>query len=120
MALTTINGWYTTQIDYVLAFPQADCERELYMQIPKGFEIEGSPRDEYVLRLNANVYGQRQAGRVWNDHLVNILVNQLNFKQSKVDECVFYRGNTMYLLYTDDSILAGPDQDEINQIIHDI
>ena len=40
--------------------------------------------------------------------MVNKLVNELGFKQSKVDECVFYRGQTIYVLNTDDSILAGP------------
>jgi hypothetical protein len=29
---------------------------------------------------------------------------------------VFYRGNVIYLLYTDDSILAGPDEDELNDV----
>ena len=48
------------------------------------------------------------------------MVNDLHFKQSKVDECVFYRGKTIYVLYTDDSILASPDQKEIDQIIKDL
>jgi hypothetical protein len=34
-----------------------------------------------------------------------------------VDECVFYRGKTMYAIYTDGSILAGPDKDEIDDTI---
>jgi hypothetical protein len=73
---------------------------------------------EYVLKLHKNVYGQKQAGRVWNKkYLVDRLVNQVGFKQSKVDECVFYKGNVIYVLYTDDSILAGPNQTEIDQVI---
>ena len=40
--------------------------------------------------------------------MVNKLVNELGFKQSKVDERVFYRGQTLYVMYTDDSILDGP------------
>jgi hypothetical protein len=40
--------------------------------------------------------------------------------QSAIDECVFYRNKTMYVLYTDDSILAGPDEEEIEQIIQDM
>ena len=34
--LTTL----TKQIDYVLAFPQAPIEKEIYMRIPKGLELE--------------------------------------------------------------------------------
>jgi hypothetical protein len=32
-----IHGWYTKQIDFVLAYTQADVECELYMAIPEGF-----------------------------------------------------------------------------------
>ena len=114
-------GWYSKQLDYVLAFPQAPVEKEIYMKIPKGFKMEGKYNsEEYVLKLHRNVYGQKQAGRVWNQYLVDKLVNQLKFKQSKIDECVFYRGKTMYVLYTDDSLLAGPDMDEIDQIVKDL
>ena len=44
----------------------------------------------------------------------------LKFKQSTVDECVFYRGNVLYVLYTDDSILAGPNRDEIEQVLKEL
>ena len=40
-----------------------------------------------------------------------ILINKVRFVQSKVDKCVFYPGKVMYVLYTDDSILAGPEKD---------
>jgi Reverse transcriptase (RNA-dependent DNA polymerase) len=66
------------------------------------------------------VYGQKQAGRVWNEYLVEKLTGELGFKQSKFDECVFFRGSVMYVLYTDDSILAGPSEKEIEQAIEDI
>jgi len=49
------------------------------MKIPKGFEIENDS-DDSVLRLNKNVYGQVQAGRVWNDYLKDKLINELGFK----------------------------------------
>jgi hypothetical protein len=120
LSMAAIHGWHTTQIDYVLAFPQAPVERDLYMEVPKGFEVEGAEDREYVLQLHRNVYGQKQASRVWNKYLVDKLVNVLGFVQSKTDECVFYRGSVVYLLYTDDSILAGPDQKEINKVIKDL
>jgi hypothetical protein len=42
---------------------------------------------------------------------------QVGFVQSQYDECVFYHGKAIYVLYTDDSILAGPDEDELNVLI---
>jgi Reverse transcriptase (RNA-dependent DNA polymerase). len=44
-------------------------------------------------------------------------VNEVRFKHSEVDECIFYRGNVLYVLYTDDSILAGPDKNEIDKVV---
>jgi hypothetical protein len=118
MALAATHNWHTTQIDYVLAFPQAPVEREIYMEIPKGCHIPGtSDQKLHVLKIHRNIYGQKQAGRVWNQYLVERLVNQVGFVQSKVDECVFYHGNVVYVLYTDDSILAGPDKAKIDNVI---
>ena len=91
------------------------------MRIPAGVELEdGSNPKDYVLKLHRNVYGQKQAGRVWNQFLVRKLTTELGFKQSAVDECVFYRGKTLYVLYTDDSLLAGPDVKEIDNIIEEL
>jgi hypothetical protein len=114
-------GWYSRQLDYVLAFPQAPVEREIYMKIPKGFK-QTTPKgsEEQVLKIHRNIYGQKQAGRVWYQYLRHKLIHELKFTQSKIDECVFYRGKTLYVLYTDDSLLAGPDNNEIEQIIKDL
>jgi Reverse transcriptase (RNA-dependent DNA polymerase) len=121
LTLTALHGWTTKQIDFVHAFAQALIEMTLYMRIPAGIELEdGSDTKEYVLQIHRNIYGQKQAGRVWNQFLVKKLVKELGFKQSKVDECVFYRGKTLYVLYTDESLLAGPDAEEINQIIDEL
>ena len=120
LTMTALHGWHTKQLDYVGAYPQAPIDTELYLKIPQGFEVESGTPDDYVLKLHKNVYGGKASGRIWNKYLVKKLINELGFQQSKVDECVFYKGKTLYVLYTDDSILAGPDPKEIEQIIHDI
>jgi len=75
---------------------------------------------DYILKVHRNVYEQKQARRIWNKHLVNILTNKMDFIQSKYDEYLFYRGQTVYVLYMDDSILARPDSREIEGIIQKI
>lgn len=121
LTLVLKHKWHSKQLDYVLAFPQAPVEKEIYMKIPRGFELKGAQNsDDFVLKLNKNVYGQKQAGRVWFQYLRGKLINELKFTQSKIDECIFYRGNTIYMLYTDDSLLAGPNKDEIEQVVKDL
>jgi hypothetical protein len=102
-------------------FTQADIERDLYMKLPAGFIIPGraltdEDRKNYVLKLEKNLYGQKQAGRVWYLHLKKNLL-KIGFKPSKIDECVFYYGKTIFIVYTDDTILIGPDQQEIDDLI---
>jgi hypothetical protein len=90
------------------------------MKLPTGFSIEGmklteEEKKEHVLKLVKNLYGQKQAGRVWYQHLRKNLI-KLGFKPSEFDECVFYYGTTIFIVYTDDTILLGPDKKEIETI----
>ena len=119
LATVLRNKWKTIQLDYVAAFPQAPVERECYMKVPKGIKV--SEPGDWVLKVRKNVYGQKQAGRVWNQYLVEKLTSpEVGFRQSKYDECVFYKGKAVYMLYTDDSILAGPDEAELRDIVESI
>jgi hypothetical protein len=115
LSMSLLNDWKTQQIDYVLTYTQAPPEVQMYTKLPKGFKIDGNPND-YVLKINHNYYGQKQAGRVWYLHLVKQL-KKCGFTQSKHDDCLFYHGNAIYVLYTNDSILAGPDDAELDAIM---
>ncbi len=117
LSLVLRNNWHTLQLDFVQAYPQAPADREYYMEIPPG--MEGPRTEGMVLKVEKNIYGQVQASRVWNLYLVDKL-KSIGFKQSEHDECVFYKGNAIYVLYTDDSILAGPDKDELNAIYQEM
>jgi hypothetical protein len=90
---------------------------KLYMSIPKGFEVEGE--EEYVLKIKKNLFGLRQAGRLWNKHLIGKL-KQVGFVASQINECLFYKGQSVFVLYTDDSILTGPDSKELDSIIEEM
>jgi hypothetical protein len=49
------------QLDYVLAFPQAPVKKELFLHIPKGFDINKGKTKSFVLKVHPNIYGQKQA-----------------------------------------------------------
>jgi hypothetical protein len=70
----------------------------------------------HCLKLKKNLYGQKQAGRVWNRFLHKGL-SDLGFEQSKVDECVYYQSSSILLGYVDDTILIDPSNKEIDKII---
>ncbi len=110
LALSILNGWYTAQMDFVLAYPQADIEEMLYMEIPSDFTCEGYAPGELVLELHKNLYGQKQAGRMWYKHLTCLLTAVHGFTQSVANECVFYQEGMVLLIYVDDTICVFRDK----------
>jgi hypothetical protein len=115
LTVALIKGWHTRQIDFTLAYPQADIECDMYMEIPQGFTFNGS-RKTHCLQLVKNLYGQRQAGRTWQQHL-NRGLRDNGFAPSQADECIWYRGKVTFLYYVDDGIFVGPCSKEIDSII---
>ena len=63
--------------------------------------------------------GQKQAGRVWNNYLIEKL-ESIGFQQSEHDECVLYRGKVIYVLYTDDTIITATNNKLIDDMVKDI
>ena len=56
---------------------------------------------------------------MWQQHLFKGLAD-IGFEQSATDECVFYRGSTVFMVYTDDGIFCGPDQIEISHCMTEL
>jgi len=66
--------------------------------------IAEQDRKDYVLKLEKNLYGQKQAGRICYLHLKKNSL-KLGFKPSEHDKSIFYYGKTIFIVYTDDTIL---------------
>jgi hypothetical protein len=78
-------------------------------------KISEHKRKDYVLKLEKNLYGQKQAVRVCFLPFKNNLI-KLGFKPSEHDECVFY--HVIFIVYTGDTILLGPNKEEIDNLIN--
>ena len=91
----------TRAIDFVLAFPQADLDVPVYMELPAGMEIEGNPN--CLLRLRKSMYGLKQASANWHQTLKTALIDR-NFVESLSDPCVFIGEKMIILTYVDDCI----------------
>jgi hypothetical protein len=50
------------QIDFVMAYPQAPIEMDMYLELPQGIETKHGNSKNHVLKLLQNIYGQKQAG----------------------------------------------------------
>ena len=85
------------------------------MNVPKGYKMKNTgSKSPHVLQLFKNLYGQKQAGRVWHQHIHGILI-ELGYKPSTVDECVYYRDKLIFLRYIDAGM--SPDDARIDTAI---
>ena len=74
---------------------------------------------DYALQIHRNIYGQVQAGLVWNTYLIDKL-KRIGFHQCESDPCVLIRDGVIYVVYIDDSLILGPDASQIDKCIKDM
>ena len=120
LIISEIIGLNTKALDFVLAFPQADLDTPVYMEIPIGISIDGIDQNrDYVLRLRKSLYGLKQASSNWYSCLKEALEKR-GFKESLADPCVFMKANMVILVYVDDCILIAKHSDIINDFIESL
>jgi Reverse transcriptase (RNA-dependent DNA polymerase) len=113
---------WARQIEFILTYPQADIETEIYLNLPIGYEEFLAPnkhRDDCILLLKKNVYGLVQAGCTWFQHLQSRLVNH-GFTQNKHDHCMFSNQQTVIIVYVNDCLIWGKDKDEIIKLLNSL
>jgi hypothetical protein len=76
------------------------------MELPQGIQTKHGNSIEHVLKLEKNIYGQKQAGRMWNSFLVDKLTS-IGFTTLLIDDCVFFLADIIFMVYVDDGILIG-------------
>ncbi len=78
--------WALQQKDFFMAYPQAPIEIDIYMELPQGIQTKHENSKDHVLKLEKNIYGQKQAGLVWNSFLVDKLTS-IGFTMSYMTAC---------------------------------
>jgi len=108
----------TQAIDFVLAFPQADLDVPVYMELPAGMELTGygNRSNNYVLRLKRNLYGLKNASLNWHAKLKTALEDR-DFVESLSDPCVFISEKVIVLVYVDDVIIISKDALAIEEFV---
>ncbi len=102
-----------------MAYPQAPIEMDIYMELPQGIQTKHGNSKEHVLKLEKNIYGQKQAGHMWNSFLVDRLTS-IGFTRSLIDDCVFFCGDIILMVYVDDGIFLGSNDLQLQEVIKEI
>jgi hypothetical protein len=94
-------------------------DMDIYMELPQGIQTAHGNSKDHVLKLEKNIYGQKQAGPVWNSFLLDKLMT-IGFTPSVIDDCVFFRDNIIFMVYMVNGIFLGDDDSKLQDAIRDI
>ena len=93
IALVVNEDLELESVDISMAFLNGEIDKEVYMCIPDGFEVEGKPRDgkdpkHWVVRLLKGLYGIKQGLQLWALKLHSVLLS-IGFQQIDCDYSVY-------------------------------
>lgn len=117
LSLAASRVWKVYQLDVKSAFLQGEINEEVFVEQPKGYEVEGAERKVYKL-LKA-LYGLKQAPRAWFSKIESFFINE-GFERCLSDHTLFTKkskdGDILIIsLYVDDLIVTGNNE----QLIED-
>ena len=87
--------------------------------MPVGFDVGGKSNLPHALLLIKNIYEGKASGQIWTNHLKKGLLS-IDFMQSCVDPCVFYRGTSIFLKYVNGALCLSPKSAEVDKFIQDL
>jgi hypothetical protein len=108
LIMTILLNLENKQIDYTAAFLQAPIDHDVYVEMPKLFQVEGK-----VWKLQRAIYGLKDAPRAYFIHTKNKL-EELGFRQSDADPCLFISPTVICLIYVDDALFVYKSPQEVD------
>ncbi|KAA3466547.1 Cysteine-rich RLK (receptor-like protein kinase) 8 [Gossypium australe] len=93
-------------------------EEEVYMKLPPG--LKSVERSNKVCKFNRSLYGLKQSPRVWFERFTKVILKN-GYKQSLTDHTLFIKVTStnkkaILIVYVDDIILTGDDEEEISNL----
>ena len=97
-------------MDVKITFLNGDLEKQVYVDQPKGFLVEG--KDHMMCKLKKSIYQLKQVSRQWCIKF-NDTITSFNFEENLVNRCIYRKINRskiiIIVLYVDDILLATND-----------
>ncbi len=92
---------------------------DIYMELPQGIQTKHGNSKDHILKLEKSIYGQKQAGRIWNSFLVDKLMS-IGFTTSLLDNCIFFHDDIIFVVYMDNGIFLGSKDLQLQEVIKEI
>ena len=114
LATAAARGWHAHHVDVRTAYLNASMDVDVYLIILDGFTDAG--KEGIMLK---EMYGTKQAGRLWRTHLHNALTG-MGAVQSDADPCVYHVmvvGHKVIVeVHVDDIITAGKNLEAVLKV----
>ena len=106
-------------MDVVIAYLYGDLDTEIYMKIPEGFTLpKAKPMSMYSIQLRRSLYGLKQSGRMWYNHLSEYL-SKRGHENNPICLCLFIKkilkAFVIVAIYVDDINLIGTLEEQVLQ-----
>ncbi|KAG8485617.1 hypothetical protein CXB51_018939 [Gossypium anomalum] len=118
LSLAVNCDWRLHQLDVKNAFLNGETKEEVYMKLPPGLKfVKGSNK---VCKLNKFLYGLKQSPRAWFERFTKVIIKN-GYKQFLADHTLFIKvtftnKKAILIVYVDDIILTGDDEEEISNL----
>ena len=101
-------------MDVITTYLYRYIDNYIYMKIPEGFKLPEAnstkPRSMYSIKLQWSLYGLKQSGRMWYNHLSEYLLKE-GYVNNPICPCIFIKKlETRFAIitvYVDDLNLVG-------------
>jgi hypothetical protein len=101
-------------IDFVLAFPQAELDVNIWMYLPNCFQVDSENESKcYIFKLNKSLYGLKQASLNW----FKKLKQDHGFHPSAIDSYLYFKKGMIIITYVDDCIIVSNSMDDVNTFL---
>jgi len=108
IVITTINKLEIHQMDAKITFLKGDFNREVYMEQPEGYVING--QEKKIYNLIKSLYGLKQTPKQWNEKFDKIMLSK-EFKTNEVDKYIYVKNTdkscVIVFLYVVDMLIFG-------------
>ncbi len=101
--------WALQQVNFVMVYSQAPIKMDIYMELPQGIQSKHGNSMCRVLKLEKNIYGQKQAGPYGTHSLWTL-----------IDDCVLFCDDIIFMVYVDDGIFLGSNDLRLQDVIKEI
>jgi hypothetical protein len=117
ISLVAHHEWKLWQLDVKNAFLYGEIDKDIYMEQPYGYISQAHP--EHVCKLKKALYGLKQAPRAWYGKIAEYL-QFCGYLASNSNSSLFVKKQSkvhvIVLLYVDDMIVTGNNDEEITKL----